>query len=146
MQTMRRPIDAISSASLVDVPVSDFSIVKPMVEHWIEEAANSSAYFTPNDVWEAMNSKAAQMWLAWTDKPESVCITQLENTSKGKFCRIWIMVGQNMETWVALMPELEAWARREGCTMMRHEARPGWSKILKQHGYRTPHVVLEKEL
>ena len=86
------------------------------------------------------------MWLAWTDKAESVCVTQLENTSKGKHCHIWIMVGHNMETWVDLMPELEAWAKREGCNMMRHEARPGWSKILKQYGYRMPHVILEKEL
>ncbi len=134
------------SASLVDVPVSDFSIVKPLVEKWIDEAANSSAYFTASDVWAALNSKAAQMWLAWTDKAESVCVTQLENTSKGKHCHIWIMVGQNMETWVALMPELEAWAKREGCKMMRHEARPGWSKVLKQYGYSCPHYILEKTI
>jgi hypothetical protein len=131
---------------LVDVPVSDIPIVRPLVEHWIEEAQRDSAYATTADVWAAIKTGAAQLWLAWSDKPEAVCVTQLEITSKGKFCRIWIMVGQNMETWVGLMPELEAWAKREGCMMMRHEARPGWSKALKQYGYKMPHVVLEKEL
>ena len=131
---------------LVDVPPRDIPIVRPMVAHWIEEAQRDSIYATADDVWASIENGAAQLWLAWSDKPEAVCVTQLEVTPKGKYCRIWIMVGQNMETWVDLMPGLEAWAKREGCKMMRHEARPGWSKILKQYGYRMPHVVLEKEI
>ena len=134
------------SHCLVDVPATDIEHVRPLVSHWIEEAASTSAYFTADDVWQQIETGHAQLWLAWGETADAVCVTQLENTSKGKHCHIWIMVGRNMEAWHALMSDLEQWAKREGCNMMRHEARPGWSKILKAYGYRMPHVVLEKEL
>lgn len=118
--------------------------MKDSVSHWIDEAAAASRYFTADDVWTAIAEKRAQLWLAWSDIPEAVCVTQIEATSKGKHCHIWIMVGQNMQGWHHLMNDLETWAKREGCTMMRHEARPGWSRVLKTYGYECPHLILEK--
>lgn len=117
-----------------------------MVEHWIADAAAGSRYFTADDVWRALEAAEAQLWLCWQDKPLAVAVTQLETTSRGKHCRIWIMTGELREEWQDLLPELEQWARREGCNLMRHEARPGWSRVLKRRGYDMPHVILEKEL
>jgi hypothetical protein len=128
------------------VPPEHVHYVKAQIEHWINDAANSSRYFTPEDVWAAIENRSAQLWLAWGEIPEAVCVTQISNTSKGKHCSIWIMVGGNMACWVHLMTDLEAWAKREGCNLMRHEARAGWSKILKSRGYECPHLILEKEL
>jgi hypothetical protein len=121
--------------------------VWPSVAAWIESAAGDSAYFKTQDVIEAIQNRSAQLWLCWeNEKPEAVCVTQIENTSKGKHCAIWIMTGHDRTDWQDLIDDLEAWARREGCVMMRHEARPGWARILKSRGYRMPHVILEKEL
>ena len=128
------------------MPPKDIGFVRPMVSGWIDEAAQSSSYFTADEVWRQIETGHAQLWLVWSDGPQAVCVTQLDSTSKGKHCRIWIMVGKGMDGWGHLINELEQWARREGCNMMRHEARPGWSKMLKQHGYHMPHVILEKEL
>jgi hypothetical protein len=118
-----------------------------MVSKWIEDAANGSRYFTAQDVCRAIEDRSAQLWLTWADgKPLSVCVTQIEATSKGKHCSIWIMVGNDREDWQHLISDLEQWARREGCTFMRSEARPGWARVLKSKGYEMPHVILEKEL
>mgnify|MGYP000862505802 CR=1 FL=1 len=132
---------------LVDIPVEHFDKVKSRVQHWIAEAAEGSSYFNERDVWTALEKQEAQLWTAWGENgPDAVCVTQLTPTSKGKFCAIWIMVGSGMVDWLPLIEELEQWAKIEGCTFMRHEARPGWSKILKTKGYHMPHVILEKEI
>jgi hypothetical protein len=131
---------------LIDVPPEDVHYVKAQISHWIDEATNESSSSISQDIWDAIENRSAQLWLVWGEKPEAVCVTQLTDTAKGKQCHIWIMVGNGMENWMHLIAELEAWAKREGCTMMRHEARPGWSRILKSQGYTMPHVILEKEL
>ena len=41
---------------------------------------------------------------------------------------------------------IEAWARAQGCAAMELIARPGWSRILRRHGYDITHVFCEKEL
>lgn len=131
---------------LIDVPARDVWHVKPDIEGWINSAAQGSSYFTADEVWDAIKTGKAQLWVVWGNEPDAVCVTQLTDTSKGKYCSIWIMVGSGMVDWLPLVDQLEAWAKREGCNMMRHEARPGWSKALKQRGYHMPHVILEKEL
>jgi hypothetical protein len=146
MQAMRRQTEGTLSHSLVDVPVEHFPVVRPLVSQWIEEAAQASVYFTADDVWTALENRSAQLWLVWNETADAVCVTQLEPTSKGKHCCIWIMVGREMVSWLPLIAQLEQWAKREGCNMMRHEARPGWAKMLKREGYHMPHVILEKEL
>ena len=134
-------------AELVDVSPAHIDYMWPQVGHWIEDAANSSSCFTVDEVKAKLKNGHAQMWLAWNGaEADAVCVTFLEQTTKGKHCHIWIMVGRDRESWQPLMAELEQWAKREGCNRMRHEARPGWSKILKASGYQMPHVCLEKEI
>lgn len=119
----------------------------PMVADWIADAARDSRYFTEQEVKSKIVSRGAQLWIVWGEnQADAVCVTQLEPTTKGKYCHIWIMVGRGMPAWQHLVKDLETWARREGCSFMRHEARPGWARILKRHDYHMPHVILEKEL
>lgn len=126
------------SHRLIDVPPEHIDNVRPLVTDWIEEAAQSSAYFTSADVWQAIAERRAQLWLAWDETADAVCVTQLENTSKGKHCHIWIMTGRTMDAWHPLMNDLEAWAKREGCNMMRHEARPGGQGFSSNTGMECP--------
>lgn len=132
---------------LVLIPADNVPMVWPMVSDWVQSAADGSRYFTADEVYQKALTKHAQVWIVWGENiADAVVVTQLEPTPKGKFCHIWICVGRGMESWHGLIATIEEWARREGCTFMRHEARPGWSRILKQHGYEMPHVILEKEL
>jgi hypothetical protein len=43
-----------------------------------------------------------------------------------------------------LLQKLEAFAKAEGCAVMRIFGRKGWHRVLD--GYHVEHVVLEKEL
>jgi hypothetical protein len=132
---------------LVDVQPEHIELVWPRVRHWIESAVSETRYFTEDALVDLIKSRHAQLWLGWEyDHPIAVCITQLGMSPKGKYCSILIMLGEQMEKWSPLIIELEKWAAREGCSFMRHEARPGWARVLKKHGYEMPHVILEKGL
>ena len=59
---------------------------------------------------------------------------------------IWLM-GEHRATWAHLFTDLQTYLRdAEGCKSIKAIARPGWSKILKHHGFRLTHLVMEKEL
>lgn len=58
---------------------------------------------------------------------------------------VWC-TGSGKEHWLPLFPELEQYHREHlGCTAFKAICRPGWSRFLKQHGYRMTHVVMEKD-
>jgi len=58
---------------------------------------------------------------------------------------IWL-AGFGREQWQELLPEFEQMLRDAGCVMCRPVCRPGWSRYLKQRGYRLKHVIMEKPL
>ena len=63
--------------------------------------------------------------------------------------RIGVLVwctGSMRELWFPLLNDIERYMREyHGCAGIRAIARPGWSKLLKQNGYRLTHVVMEKD-
>ena len=72
-----------------------------------------------------------------------VRVHQMDGKSCGDI--IWTG-GYGRELWQALLPELEQMLRDAGCVMCRPICRPGWSRYLKQHGYRMKHIIMEKPL
>jgi len=72
-----------------------------------------------------------------------VRVHQMDGKSCGDI--IWT-AGFGREQWQQLLTELEQMLRDAGCVMCRPICRPGWSRYLKQHGYRTKHIIMEKPL
>lgn len=117
------------------------------VRPFIETAMAESLYDEPSSVYEAIKEARAVLWVVWEDgEIHAVVVTQLEQQPKAKICSIWICTGTGREDWEHLISEIEAFAVREGCTLMRHCARPGWARVLKPRGYVMSHVILEKAL
>ncbi len=59
---------------------------------------------------------------------------------------VW-MAGTGRKDWEGLLPRLEQYLiEYEGCAELRPVCRPGWWRILKNHGYRITHYTLEKQL
>lgn len=117
------------------------------VKPFIEEAQETSAYYTPDDVYDALINGRSVLWLVWDGNIKAVCVTTIVSASKNKACSIWIMDGRGADEWEDLVVETtEAYARGMGCTMMRHEARPAYQRRLKSKGYKLSHVILEKAL
>ena len=119
----------------------------PYVLPFVTQAMERSHYDTPDDVRLALDKGTAQLWIASKNgNIEAVCVTQIETNAKGSDCSIWICTGHDRQDWQHHLAEIETWARYEGCTVMRHMARPGWAKVLKPMGYSVKHVCVEKLL
>lgn len=55
--------------------------------------------------------------------------------------------GRDMKRWTHLLGDLESYLKHHvGCREIRPLCRPGWSRLLKQHGYRITHYQMEKVL
>lgn len=76
---------------------------------------------------------------------ESAIVTKMVNVGTGGQL-IWIFAGGNLEEIRDKMkPEIENWAKAQGCIRATMTARPGWSKALPDYQQRKQ-VVLTKEL
>jgi hypothetical protein len=57
-----------------------------------------------------------------------------------------VAAGDMVEIVNELIPAAEQWGRSKGCKYGLIESREGWSKVLKDHGWRTHQQSLLKEL
>lgn len=86
-----------------------------------------------------------QLWVIGDEHIRGVVLTELFFAPSGKkVASIRAATGDAAEGWLHLLPELEAWAKVEGCHCIEAIARKGWARRLT--AYKMTHVVLEKEL
>lgn len=137
------------TSALVGVPADKIEAAWP---HQIGElisqvAARSSKTYTADDIKQSLLSREMQLWISWRegkDPVEALAITEIRNLPRRKIALIIAAVGKNRKNWKHFHTQLEAWAKEQGCTLMRVIARPGWAKELTD--YKKTHVILEKEI
>ncbi|MCG9916027.1 MAG: hypothetical protein MH112_06655 [Phenylobacterium sp.] len=83
----------------------------------------------------------AQLWAG----EAGAVVTQCIENAEGRSLHIWLAGGQ-LETILALRPGVEAWARGLGCTAITIEGRPGWTRVLRAHGYQRHGEILRRSL
>lgn len=71
-------------------------------------------------------------------------LTALETTELRTVCNIVACGGSEMNRWLGLLPQIEAYAAAEGCAAVRIIGREGWQRVLP--AYRKRRVVLERTL
>jgi hypothetical protein len=81
------------------------------------------------------------LWLAWSGKIEAAATTRL---IKGGVCIVTACSGAKRERWLPLFAQIEAYARAEGCSVVRISGRKGWQRVLLD--YQPKYVILEKGL
>jgi hypothetical protein len=55
--------------------------------------------------------------------------------------------GFGARDWQHLLGEVERYVKEHvGCTILKPICRPGWKPLLKRHGFKQTHVVMEKML
>lgn len=119
--------------------------------HWLagqldEIAAVSGGRLTKMDVARSLLERDTQLWAAKDGDKVSVMTTQLLNFPQMRECRVIGARGQDVDRWLALWPQFEAWAIRNGCAVMTAECRPGWKRLLAPLGFTETRLVLEKRL
>lgn len=110
------------------------------------EAALDYGWNTPEEVLALIENAQAQCWFAFDgDKVWGVWVTRIEQSSRGRFCLVWLAGGEKSNQWIPLVTEhTEKWAREQGCENMQIVGRKGWVK--KMPDYKWTAVVLRKEL
>jgi hypothetical protein len=133
------------SASLACVDPARIADIWPHARHLIKSAIDQTGLSDFAEFEGEILSGKQLLWLAIVNKSiEAAATTHLTLTNGDKVCVLTACAGHNRANWLPLLQRLEAFAKDEGCAVMRIFGRKGWHRVLD--GYHVEHVVLEKEL
>jgi hypothetical protein len=125
------------------------------VENFIKDSIDKALKFGGNhynleDVLKLLYDGTAQLWILWNEKKKTkyqgCIVSKILERPNSKSLNLFIVTGQDRKLWQDKITVLEDFAKQEGCSHLETYARPGWSRILKKHNYKTTHYLLEKKL
>ena len=94
------------------------------------------------DVQRELWRQKAQLWCG----EKSAIVTELHQFPQNrKKARIWLAAGDMDELVNEMLPDVEEWARKEGCMAVTIVGRKGWLRKLQKH-YKQDYVTLERKL
>ena len=125
----------------IPVGVSQLDAVLPQLE-WHFNSFCRAGNFTPDELIEDIRQKRRQLWLAWENGPMAAVLTSV----KGNTLNVTHAAGHQADKWEHLFEYLMDWGRSIGCERIEANARKGWEPVLKKHGLRKTHVVMEANL
>lgn len=111
-------------------------------------AAGSRGCFLSSDIEELIESNAYQVWLAFNGN-EIVCVmlTEVVQMPRKRALRAIGIVGRKPRTWMHLLEVVERVACRDfGCDLIQALHQPGHGRLLQTDGWKTFHILSEKEL
>lgn len=88
-----------------------------------------------------IEERRAQLWHG----RHSVIVTRIVKRLDGLACVIWLASGQMRELVEEMLPDVEAWAKENGCLKVVIVGRKGWVRKLKRQ-YTATHIVMERAL
>ena len=135
---------------LISVPPEAVDTIWPQAEPHIARACeHSHGMHTAETVFAQVKHGGRQLWIIVNDaQPREVTaagVTSLQGCPTGKkFLQIEVLGGKNVKEWFDLKPQLEKWAKDEGCSAVQAWARKGWAKHLPDYGI--AQYVMYKEI
>ena len=133
------------------IPTDKIKDVQNFVIDSIEKALKFSGnHYNLDDVLKQLYEGKAQLWILWNDKRKTkyqgCIVSKILERPNTKSLNLFIVTGQDRKLWQDKINILEDYAKQQGCSHLETYARPGWSRILKKHNYKTTHYLLEKKL
>ena len=133
------------------IPTDKIKDVENFVSDSIEKALKFSGnHYNLDDVLKQLYEGKAQLWILWNDKRKTkyqgCIVSKILERPNTKSLNLFIVTGQDRKLWQDKINILEDYAKEQGCSHLETYARPGWSRILKKHNYKTTHYLLEKKL
>lgn len=127
------------------MPPDRISEIWPLARGLIKSAIERTGLSEFADTEAEILAGKQLLWLAIAEKViDAAAATRLEMIGGRKVCVLTACAGHERDRWLALLGRLEAFAKAEGCSVMRIFGRRGWHRVLD--GYHVEHVVLEKGL
>lgn len=130
-----------SSARLLCVAPHMAAMVWPMARGLIKSAFDRTEPKEFERTEAEVLAGLQPLWIVVDGAVTTAATTQLVEDNNGKLCVVRAAAGLDPARW---MPDIEAYARGEGCTGMRVMGRRGWERKLT--GYRPEFVILAKDL
>ena len=133
------------------IPTDKIKDVENFVSDSIEKSLKFSGnHYNLNDVLKQLYDDKAQLWILWNDKRKTkyqgCIVSKILERPNTKSLNLFIVTGQDRKLWQDKINILEDYAKQQECSHLETYARPGWSRILKKHNYKTTHYLLEKKL
>lgn len=109
---------------------------------------NGNSDYHPGYIEKKLASGDALLWVVWEDKKISAAATTeiCSVVDRDRILVITSFGGSMPEQWAMFLEQLEQYAKDEKCTRIRGYGRPGWSRFLKNYGYKQPWIVFEKRV
>jgi len=93
------------------------------------------------DIKDALDRREMQAWV----KGDSFAITSVHQAPRKKILNVFLAVGE-LEDVLSLEPQIEDFARSEGCDFIEAIARPGWRRSAARRGWKSKQEIYRKEL
>jgi hypothetical protein len=120
--------------------------VWPHVAGFIRGAVEHTGDFALDELRDSVLSGPSLLWIITSDgEIKGAVITDLIVNQRGeKICDLVACGGKDLDSWRHLMPDLEKFAKSEGCQKVRLSGRRGWGRVFAD--FREAHVTYEKVL
>lgn len=103
--------------------------------------------FPAEHILEDLKAGQRQCWVAVEGSTiHAVAITKVYTLEGRDICEISQLAGEGFEEWNSAVEEIAAWAKHIGCAEIEATGRPGFRKLLKQHGFKETHVIFRRAL
>jgi len=112
----------------------------PRLESALLRAGNSHTWA---DVVARIAAGHAQYWQSHDGR--GALVTELLNFPQCKTVNYWLAAG-DLRACMGMVPDIEAWARSQGAVRAIGMGRPGFARILGDHGVTVAGVAYRKEL
>lgn len=108
----------------------------------LEAAAAHDGLQTADDALEAVQDDEAQLWAG----EKSVMVTRVTDYSQSRLATIWLAGGDMDELVETMLPQVETWAKENGCDGIALAGRKGWQRVLASRGFETKAYMMRKPL
>lgn len=132
-----------SSARTLCIPPDCVGQVWPHVEPMLRSATEKCGDWSIEGV-RSLLDDGGLVWVT-AEGPEilAATVTRLYRAPAGLVCQV-VACGGGNANWSEQLQTIEAYAKAEGCSMMRIAGRKGWERVLD--GYSVRYVILERAL
>lgn len=101
--------------------------------------------------WEIIGLAARGKWTLFVVRDDAnriviafVAAIETRDTTGAGLLTMYALGGDSLQDAMAVLPDLEAWARERGATEYQLIGRKGWQRLLEPHGYEPEAVIYRK--
>ena len=131
-----------------DVNPQDVDQVWDLVRGSVQKVLDRDYLFMDlSDVKETLESGLWKLWLVY-DGPNiyGVGVTELLQFPKAKICQLTFISGREFEKWQDMIEQIAVYATEKGCSRLRMVGRPGFKKVLSEHGFEASQMLFSRKL